>query len=126
MHEELEISIPPRGERGSWFEETFENAVSLAAERMRGPFEDYDPTGFLAEARARDILRAFASYLADLGALHGWTKVGWRSFDTAEYATLEWVDWLNNRRLLEPIGSIPPAGVEANFYAALETWDMTA
>ncbi len=43
-----------------------------------------------------------------------------------EYATLEWVDWFNNRRLLEPIGNIPPAKVEANFYAALETEDMAA
>jgi transposase InsO family protein len=30
----------------------------------------------------------------------------WRSFDAVEYATLEWVDWFNNRRLLEPIGNI--------------------
>jgi transposase InsO family protein len=45
----------------------------------------------------------------------------WRSFDAVEYATLEWVDWFNSRRLLEPIGNIPPAEAEANFYAALET-----
>ena len=32
----------------------------------------------------------------------------WRSFDAVEYATLEWVDWFNNRRLLEPIGNILP------------------
>ena len=44
----------------------------------------------------------------------------WRSFETVEYATLEWVDWFNNRRLLEPVGNIPPAEAEANFYAALE------
>jgi len=50
----------------------------------------------------------------------------WRSFDAVEYATLEWVDWFNNRRLLEPIGNIPPAEAEANFYAALETSDMAA
>ncbi|MFG6508150.1 hypothetical protein ACGYLB_17745, partial [Sulfitobacter sp. S45] len=50
----------------------------------------------------------------------------WRSFDAVEYATLEWVDWFNNRRLLEPIGSIPPAEAEANFYAALETSGMAA
>lgn len=45
----------------------------------------------------------------------------WRSVEAVEYATLEWVDWFNNRRLLEPIGSIPPAEAEANHYAALET-----
>jgi putative transposase len=50
----------------------------------------------------------------------------WRSFEAVEYATLEWVDWFNNRRLLEPIGNIPPAEAEANFYAALERSDMAA
>jgi len=44
----------------------------------------------------------------------------WRSLDAVEYATLEWVDWFNHRRLLEPIGNIPPAEAEANFYEALE------
>ena len=44
----------------------------------------------------------------------------WRSSETVEFATLEWVDWFNNRRLLEPIGDIPPAEAEANFYATLE------
>lgn len=43
----------------------------------------------------------------------------WRSFETVEYAPLEWVDWFNNRRLLEPIGNIPPA--EASYYAELES-----
>jgi transposase InsO family protein len=50
----------------------------------------------------------------------------WRSFEAVEYATLEWADWFNNRRLLEPIGNIPPAEAEANFYAALETEDTAA
>ena len=50
----------------------------------------------------------------------------WRSFDAVEYATLEWVDWFNTRRLLEPIGNVPPAEAEANFYAALETETMAA
>ena len=50
----------------------------------------------------------------------------WRSFDAVEYVTLEWVDWFNNRRLLEPMGNIPPAEAEANFYAAPERSDMAA
>jgi transposase InsO family protein len=50
----------------------------------------------------------------------------WRSFDAVEYATLEWVDWFNNRRLLEPIGTIPPAEAEANYYATLEEPRMAA
>ena len=39
----------------------------------------------------------------------------WRSFDEVEFATLEWVDWFNNRRLLEPIGYVPPAEFEAMY-----------
>jgi putative transposase len=44
----------------------------------------------------------------------------WRSFEAVELATLEWVDWFNHRRLLEPIGNIPPAEAEARFYAATD------
>lgn len=40
----------------------------------------------------------------------------WRSVDAVEYATLEWVDWFNNCRLLAPIGDIPPAEYEAMYY----------
>ena len=43
----------------------------------------------------------------------------WRNFEAVEFATLTWVDWFNNRRLLEPIGNIPPAEAEARFYAML-------
>jgi transposase InsO family protein len=45
----------------------------------------------------------------------------WRSFAAVVYATLEWVDWFNNRRLLEPVCNIPPAEAEAKFYAALKS-----
>jgi putative transposase len=44
----------------------------------------------------------------------------WRSLEAVEYATLEWVDWFNHRRLLEPIGTMPPAEAEARYYAQLE------
>ena len=40
----------------------------------------------------------------------------WRNIDGVEYATLEWVDWFNNRRLLEPIGYVPPAEYEEAWY----------
>jgi transposase InsO family protein len=50
----------------------------------------------------------------------------WRSVEAVEYATLEWVGWFNNRRLLEPIGNIPSAESEANFYAVLEIEAMAA
>ena len=45
-----------------------------------------------------------------------WRRGPWRSIDPVEFATLEWVDWFNNRRLLEPIGHIPPAEFEAAYY----------
>ena len=43
-----------------------------------------------------------------------------------EFATLAWVDWFNNRRLLEPIGNTPPAEAEAAYYAQLEATPMAA
>ena len=50
----------------------------------------------------------------------------WRSFEAVEYATLEWVDWFNHRRLLEPIGNIPPAEAEARYHALLDNTSMAA
>jgi transposase InsO family protein len=50
----------------------------------------------------------------------------WRGLEGVEFATLEWVDWFNNRRLLEPIGNIPPAEAEARYYAALEATPLAA
>jgi transposase InsO family protein len=43
-----------------------------------------------------------------------------------EYATLEWVDWFNNRRLLEPIGYIPTAEAERRYYEALTNMPIAA
>lgn len=42
----------------------------------------------------------------------------WRGIDPVEYATLEWVDWFNRHRLLEPLGYIPPVEFEAAYYRA--------
>jgi transposase InsO family protein len=50
----------------------------------------------------------------------------WRSFEAVEFATLGWVDWFNNRRLLGPIGNIPPAEAEAAYYAQLEMTRIAA
>ena len=50
----------------------------------------------------------------------------WRSFKAVEYATLEWVDWFNHRRLLEPIGNIPPAEAEDLYYATTNNIGMAA
>ena len=43
-----------------------------------------------------------------------------RPLDAIEYATLEWVDWFNNRRLFESIGNVPPAELEQAYYDQLE------
>jgi putative transposase len=40
----------------------------------------------------------------------------WRHLEAVEFATLDWVDWFNTRRLLEPIGYVPPAEYEARYY----------
>jgi putative transposase len=44
----------------------------------------------------------------------------WRGLDQVEMETLVWVDWFNNRRLLEPIGDIPPAEYEVLYYQSQE------
>ena len=43
-------------------------------------------------------------------------KGPWRHLEAVEFATLEWVDWFNHRRLLEPLGDMPPAEYEARYY----------
>ena len=40
----------------------------------------------------------------------------WRNLEHVEFATLEWIDWFNNRRILEPIGDIPPIEFEQQYY----------
>jgi transposase InsO family protein len=48
----------------------------------------------------------------------------WRTLEAVEFATLEWVDWFNNRRLLGPIGNIPPAAAEDRYYAAAQRQEI--
>jgi transposase InsO family protein len=45
----------------------------------------------------------------------------WRNLEAVEFATLEWVDWFNNRRLLEPLGYVPPAEYEAAYFRRQDT-----
>ena len=54
------------------------------------------------------------------------TSTSVRTFETVAFATLTWFDWFNNRRLLEPIGSIPPAEAEERYYAMLDEPAMPA
>ncbi len=53
-------------------------------------------------------------------------RAPWKSCEAVELATLTWADWFNNRRLLEPIGNIPPAEAEARYYAMQENIPMAA
>lgn len=46
-------------------------------------------------------------------------RAPWKTKEAVEFATLEWVHWFNQHRLLEPIGYIPPAEAEANYYRQL-------
>jgi len=50
----------------------------------------------------------------------------WRGLEAVEMAALDWVDWFNRRRLLGPIGNIPPAEAEAHYYAQIETPALAA
>lgn len=55
-----------------------------------------------------------------------WRRRSWPNASSVEMATLHWVDWFNNHRLFGPIGHIPPAEAEANYYAATHDLDMVA
>lgn len=44
----------------------------------------------------------------------------WKTIDDVEYAVCEWVDWFNNRRLLQPIGDIPPAELGQAYHEQME------
>ena len=46
-------------------------------------------------------------------------RAPWKTKESLELATLEWVSWFNHHRLLEPIGYIPPAEAEENYYRQL-------
>ena len=50
----------------------------------------------------------------------------WRHLEAVEFATLEWVEWFNNRRPLAPIGHVPPTECEQQYYLTQEAPVMTA
>ncbi|WP_343876299.1 IS3 family transposase, partial [Cupriavidus pauculus] len=47
-------------------------------------------------------------------------RTAWKTRESVELATLEWVAWFNHHRLMEPLGNIPPAEAEANYYRQLQ------
>jgi len=52
-------------------------------------------------------------------------RTPWKTKESVELATLEWVSWFNKQRLLEPIGYIPPEEAEANYYRHLASQATT-
>ena len=50
----------------------------------------------------------------------------WTGLEAVEFATLDWVDWFNNRRILEPIGNRPPTEAEAAYYRQTEHTALAA
>jgi transposase InsO family protein len=88
---------------------------------------------FVIDTFARRIVGWRVSRTAHAETINGLYKAEvihrrgpWRSLEAVEFATLEWVDWFNHRRLLEPIGNIPPAEAEARYYAQTEHVAMAA
>lgn len=55
-----------------------------------------------------------------------WHKGPWRNIEQVEFATLKWVDWFNNRRLLEPLGYVPPVEFEQAWYRSQQSQAMVA
>lgn len=68
--------------------------------------------------------RTWTGFVCVTFAINAYARriVGWKvSASAVKMATLRWLDWYNNHSLFGPIGYIPPAGVEAKYYAAKET-----
>lgn len=55
-----------------------------------------------------------------------WPRGPWKDINSVESSVLEWVDWFNNKRILEPIGDIPPAEFEKTYYNELEVQAASA
>jgi len=53
-------------------------------------------------------------------------RASWRRREEVEWATLQWVDWYNNRRLMAPLGHIPPAEAEQAYYTKIQSLALAA
>jgi transposase InsO family protein len=83
-----------------------ERLVEAGIERSVGSVGDSDDN-----ALAESVIGLFKAEVIN-------QRGPWRGAEPVESATLEWADWLNNRRLLEPIGNIPPAEREQAYHVA--------
>jgi hypothetical protein len=112
----------------------FEQAVRDFAQLIRSAGVDEPETAAIAASRPASVGTTGDSYDNALAeSIIGLYKTEvirrrgpWRNVEAVEFATLEWVDWFNNRRLLEPIGNVPPAELEQEYYRSHESHAMAA
>ena len=71
----------------------------------------------------KTFLHSLGRKLSSAEVIH---RRSWQSLEAVELATLEWVNWFNLRRLLEPISNIPPAEAEAAYYQQTRELAMAA
>jgi len=82
--------------------------------------------GLAGVIRGKPVRTTISDRSAPCPRDHSLPRGPWRSFEAVEYATLEWVDGLNHRRLLEPIGDIPPAEPEEQYDDMIQQQPMAA
>ena len=88
------------------------------AQRRHGLDELASQVGRRGARTRGDPLKSFIPANPDLKVMR--RRGPWRHLEAVEFATLEWVDWFNHRRLLRPIGDVPPAECEQLSYQAQE------
>ena len=118
------VRTPSRSRRRPRASQPSRRAIRL--DQIHGP-----PEGSWRRALVGSVGDSYDNALAEtINGLYKakviWRRGPWRNFEAVEFATLEWVDWFNNKRLLEPIGNIPPAEAEARYYAQINEPAMAA
>jgi hypothetical protein len=84
---------------------------------LGGRSQSYGRRRYLGRIQGRLLRQRLAETMIGLYKTELIRRRGpWKGIDDVEFATLEWVDWFNHRRLLEPIGDVPPAEFEIAYY----------
>jgi len=117
MSDSNEIVTDPRLEKRTRRRFSVAEKKRLLAEADTLPYGDKDDSYDNALAETINGL-----YKAELIHHRG----PWKSREAVELATLEWVSWFNHQRSMEPLGYIPPAETEANYYRQLVSQDAIA
>lgn len=93
------------------------DALRIGAENGRTAFEEGDQSKGCPKCAERTADNALGETIIGLFKAELIDRRGpWRTFDAVDYATLEWVDWFNRHRLLEPLGYLPPTEFETLYY----------